>query len=207
MLSNFINASERAGAGRGWSAALPACAAIFLLSACASPAHKSAGAAPDEPRFRQATAVMQAGAEDEALQLMTRLADDYPTLPGPLINVGILHAAADRDADAEAAFNAALALAPGHPVAWAELGIVLRRQGRLADADEAYRKALASDPEYALAWRNRGVLLDLYLGRAEEALACYERYLELVGGRGGDEQVALWVAELQLRNAPRVAGR
>lgn len=201
MLSNYFADQRR-------MRALPACMAALLLAGCASPAHgpDSAAAPPDDRRFDRAAAALQSGAESEALELLTRIADDYPALPGPMINLGILHAAAGRDAEAEAAFLAATEAAPGNAVAWAELGIVLRRQGRFAAADEAYRKALKLDPGYALAWRNRGVLLDLYLGRAAEALECYQRYLELVGGGDGDEQVARWVAELQLRSGARVAG-
>jgi Flp pilus assembly protein TadD len=141
------------------------------------------------------------------MALLTALVADYPTLPGPLLNLGIQHAAAGRDEDAERALLQAVELAPGDQVAWAELGIVRRKLGRFAAADEAYRTSLELDPGYALAWRNRGVLLDLYLGRPAEAQECYERYLELVGGKSADEQVARWVAELQLRNSSRVATR
>lgn len=201
MLSNYI-ASKRS------AHALAACMAALWLAGCASPARgpDQAAAPPDDRRFDRAATALHSGAEREALELLTRIADDYPTLPGPMINLGILHAAAGRDAEAEAAFLAATEAAPGNAVAWAELGIVLRRQGRFTEADEAYRKALKLDPHYALAWRNRGVLLDLYLGRAAEALECYQRYLELVGGQDSDEQVARWVAELQLRSSSRVAG-
>jgi Flp pilus assembly protein TadD len=148
---------------------------------------------------------MQQVPQDAALELLNELVADYPTLYGPWINMGILHAAAGRDEEAEAAFLRAIEVSPQHAVAHAELGIVLRRQGRFAAADAAYREALALDPAYALAWRNLGVLLDLYLGRPAEALQCYERYLELVGGLEADRQVARWVAELRLRSDSRVA--
>jgi Flp pilus assembly protein TadD len=201
MLSNYI-ASKRS------ARALAACMTTLWLTGCAGPAPgpDRAAAPPEDRRFDRAAAALHSGAEREALELLEQIADDYPTLPGPMINVGILHAAAGRVAEAEAAFRAATEAAPGNAVAWAELGIVLRRQGRFTDADESYLKALQLDPDYALAWRNRGVLLDLYLGRAAEALECYQRYLELVGGQDSDEQVARWIAELQLRNSSRVAG-
>lgn len=184
------------------------CALLVLLSACAAP-QGPAGNSPsaDDRRFDRAAAAMQQGPQEDALALLDDLAADYPTLSGPWVNLGILHAAAGRDEQAEAAFVHAIELSPQHAIAHAELGIVLRRQGRFAEADEAYREALALDPEYALAWRNRGVLLDLYLGRPAEALECYERYLELVGGMDADEQVARWVAELRLRTDSRVATR
>ena len=186
--------------------ALMSAACALLLSACATP-QGAPGEAPgaDDPRFGHAAAAMQQAPQDAALELLNDLVADYPTLSGPWINVGILHAAAGRDEEAESAFLRAIEVSPQHAVAHAELGIVLRRQGRFAAADAAYREALALDPGYALAWRNRGVLLDLYLGRPAEALECYERYLELVGGLEADQQVARWVAELRLRSDSRVA--
>lgn len=181
---------------------------LLLLSACAiSPDKADHAPGADDRRFDRAAAAMQEGPQEDALELLDDLAADYPTLSGPWVNLGILHAAAGRDEEAEAAFMRAIEVSPQHAIAHAELGIVLRRQGRFAEADAAYREALALDPEYALAWRNRGVLLDLYMGRPAEALECYERYLELVGGMNADEQVARWVAELRLRSDSRVATR
>ncbi|NGX15674.1 tetratricopeptide repeat protein [Wenzhouxiangella sp. XN24] len=182
--------------------------AMLLLAGCGTlPGAGSGDDLSADPRFDRATHALQAGVADEAEQLLDGLATDYPELSGPLLNLGILHAAAGRLEAAEAAFRQVLEMAPADAVAHAELGIVLRRQGRFAEADASYREALALQPDYALAWRNRGVLLDLYLGRPAEALQCYERYLDLVGGLEGDEQVARWVAELQLRSNSRVATR
>jgi tetratricopeptide (TPR) repeat protein len=187
---------------------LGACAALLLLSGCAAvPGSRSDAPGADDRRFDQAAAAMHEGPDETALELLDDLASAYPGLSAPWVNMGIVHAAAGRDEEAEAAFRRALEVAPGDAVAHAELGIVLRRQGRFAAADAAYQAALELDPDYALAWRNRGVLLDLYLGRPAEALECYERYLQLLGGLESDEQVARWVAELRLRTDSRVANR
>lgn len=187
---------------------LGACAGFLWLAGCSSVPRDLAGAPePDDHRFEQAEAALHDGRDHEAMALLTVLVADYPALPGPLVNLGILHAAAGRDEDAERTLLQAVEIAPGDAVAWAELGIARRKLGRFAGADEAYQRSLALDPGYALAWRNRGVLLDLYLGRPAEAQECYERYLALVGGQSADEQVARWVAELQLRNSSRVATR
>ncbi len=208
MLLNCIASQERRRR-RTEHARMPgACVMLLLLSACATP-QGGPGDAPgaDDRRFDRAAVAMQEGPQADALELLDDLTADYPTLSGPWVNKGILHAAAGRDDEAEAAFRRAIEVSPQHAVAHAELGIVLRRQGRFAAADEAYREALALDPDYALAWRNRGVLLDLYMGRPADALECYERYLELVGGMDADQQVARWVAELRLRSDSRVATR
>lgn len=198
----LLNCFARSRAGL-----LGACTGLLLAGCAALPGGPDGSPRPDDQRFDQAVTAMQQGPQDNALELLDELAAEYPALPGPWVNMGIVHAAAGRDAEAEAAFRRALAADPAHAIAHAELGIVLRRQGRFSEADDAYRAALESDPDYALAWRNRGVLLDLYLGRPAEALECYERYLALVGGAEADEQVARWVAELRLRTDTRVANR
>lgn len=182
---------------------LAALALALLLAGCA--ASRAPREAADDARFARVEAAMADGRREEARTLLAALAADYPTLAGPLVNLGILAAADGRDEEAESAFRQALAMEPGHAVAWAELGIVLRRQGRFGEADAAYRAALEAAPDYALAWRNRGVLLDLYLDRPGEALDCYERYLAL--GDQRDAEVTAWVAELRLRLSSRVAGR
>ena len=183
-------------------------AGLLLLSGCA--------AIPDDPhgapgvadqRFDQVATAMHEGPDETALVLLDEIATAYPGLAAPWVNKGIVHAGAGRDAEAEAALRRALEIDAGHAIAHAELGIVLRRLGRFGAADAAYQAALALDPGYALAWRNRGVLLDLYLARPVEALECYERYLQLVGGLDADEQVARWVAELRLRTDSMVANR
>ncbi len=187
---------------------LGACAGLLLLSGCAAlPGGTGDSPGVDDRRFDQVATAMHEGPDETALELLDEIATAYPELSAPWVNKGIVHAAAGRDEEAEAAFRHALEVAPGNAIAHAELGIVLRRQGRFAEADAAYQAALELDPDYALAWRNRGVLLDLYLGRPAEALECYERYLQLVGGLDADEQVARWVAELRLRTDSRVANR
>lgn len=180
---------------------------VLLLAGCATPGGPGEPPVAADGRFDQAAAAMRQGPQEQALALLDDLATEYPMRPEPWINKGILHAAAGRDDDAETALLRAIEIMPRHAIAHAELGIVLRRLGRFAEADTAYRTALELEPDYALAWRNRGVLLDLYLARPTEALDCYERYLELVGGVEADEQVARWVTELRLRTDSRVATR
>jgi TolA-binding protein len=72
-----------------------------------------------------------------------------------------------------------------------------RRAGRFADARQGYAAALALDPLYPPAHMNLAVLLDLYLGEPAEAMAHYQRYLELA--TEPDPRVALWAREASNR--------
>ncbi|MGH8494826.1 MAG: tetratricopeptide repeat protein [Gammaproteobacteria bacterium] len=149
-----------------------------------------------QSRFERALALMQAG-DDRAERELISLAEDYPQLAGPHVNLGLVYARSDRLDLAEAALTEALERNPDNAAACNELAIVYRRSGRFAEAEQAYARAVAVDPGYALAWRNRGVLNDLYLQRPEAALEAYERYQALQPQ--ADEGVAKWIADLRLR--------
>ena len=88
-------------------------------------------------------------------------------------------------------------VAPDHPAANNEFGVLARQRGEFAEAEAAYRRAIDSDPAYALAHYNLGVLLDLYLRREAEALEQYEAYQALVPAP--DEEVGRWVVDLRRR--------
>src|SRR5262249_27221908 len=113
---------------------------------------------------------LQAEIELEALTM------DYPSYPGPLVNLAIVYAHDNPGDDARAALDSALAIDPGHAAANNQLGIMLREDGKFDEAEKAYRRALESDPSYALAHYNLGVLLDVYLRRGSEAIEHYEAY-------------------------------
>ena len=81
------------------------------------------------------------------------------------------HRAGDAAA-AERTYRAALALAPGHPGIWHNLGVLLAETGDHDGAVDCFDRALAGDPAYASAHFNRGGAL-CALGRADEARASY----------------------------------
>ncbi len=111
----------------------------------------------------------------------------------PAVEAALADLAAGRLADAEAW----LANAAAQPAVLTVRGVLWRIQGHMAEAMEAYRAAQALDPLDPLPVVNLGVLLDLYLGRATEALAEYERYQTLLPAP--DAQVAGWITEVRVR--------
>ena len=79
---------------------------------------------------------------------------------------------------AESAYLQALALAPGLEDAWLNLGAMWADAGRFAELVRLSDAALAHCADCALLHFNRGVALD-HLDRLDEAVASYERALEL----------------------------
>lgn len=138
---------------------------------------------------------------------LEQLAHDHPDYVGPQVNLGIVYLHIDKDDEARAALDRALAIEPNHPAANLELGILLRRQGHFEEAEKAYRRALTGDPSYALAHYNLAVLLDVYLRRPDEALEHYEFYQKSLAEP--DKTVAGWIIDLRRRigkgDAARVA--
>jgi Flp pilus assembly protein TadD len=66
--------------------------------------------------------------------------------PGTLSDLGNVHVMLGEDAEAERRYAAALALAPSHAPALANLGLLRARQGDRAAALECFRRAVRADP-------------------------------------------------------------
>lgn len=147
--------------------------------------------------YGSALAAMQSGDWIEAELQLEQLMLGHPELPGPFVNAAILYQRDERNDDALAAVQRALAIDPMHAEANNQLGILLREKGDFAAAEEAYRRAIESRPEYVLAAYNLGVLLDLYLHRQSEALVYYEQYQSSLAEP--DATVGRWIIDLRRR--------
>jgi tetratricopeptide (TPR) repeat protein len=154
---------------------------------------------PERAVAGYARAIAAMNAEDwfEAEVEFEQLILEYPSYPGPYVNLSILYRNDNRGDEAETALKQALAIAPDHPAANSELGVLYRERGDFAEAEAAYLRAIDSDPGYALAHYNLGVLYDLYLKREGDALLQYEAYLSLMGAP--DVEVERWVVDLRRR--------
>lgn len=150
-----------------------------------------------EAQFTQALDYMASGDLTNAELELEQLTLSHPSFAGPFVNLAIIYMGSDRLDEASRALEQALAVNPTHQQAYNQQGILQRRQGRFADAEQSYRDALAIDPNYALAHFNLGVLLDLYMGRSEEALSHYQRYREIEPD--GDQRVNNWIVDLSRR--------
>ena len=146
--------------------------------------------------YDEAMALLDAGRVDEGLVRLQEAAAQAPGLSAPHIGLGIAHHRAGDLAAAEASLETALGLNPEHPIALNELGIIYRKTGRFAEARSAYEAALDVYPGYHYARRNLAILCDLYLADTACALENYHAYLATVPG---DDEVSMWIADLELR--------
>ncbi len=91
---------------------------------------------------------------------------------------GVVHFEANRLAEAEASFEAALALAPGRPSVLTNLGAARVRRGKFAEAAPVLRQACTAEPGNAEAWGHLGTAC-AELGQIEQALAAFDRALQI----------------------------
>lgn len=146
-----------------------------------------------------ATLLRSDGRPREAIALWRQATASNPRSLQAWIDLGATELSVGEHGHAIKAFEKAIALQPS-ATAWHYLGNARRATGELPLSETAFRNALAIDPGSASAWINLGAVLRL-LGRAEEAIACYER-AEALGYRGPELRDALAGA---LTDAGRIA--
>lgn len=74
-----------------------------------------------QTRFVHGVVLMETGRDAEALEIFTRLTQEYPELPEPLNNIGLLQARSGRLDAARVSLEQALRNDPGHRAARANL--------------------------------------------------------------------------------------
>lgn len=97
---------------------------------------------PRDPqiRFMKGVILTEQNKTSEAVNIFTRLTQDYPNLPEPYNNLAVLHAAAGQYEKARAALDAAIRTNPSYATAYENLGDVHAKL-----ASQAYDKALQLD--------------------------------------------------------------
>ena len=152
--------------------------------------------AESRDEFERAVAMMNAGKNDKAIEVLAKVIERSPGVTAPYINIAVAYMRTEKLEPAEQHLKTALELVPHHPVASNEYGLLLRKAGRFKEARDIYEKAVASFPDYLPIHRNLGILCDLYLNDPECALKQFEIYSE---GMPADAQVKIWIAELRMR--------
>jgi tetratricopeptide (TPR) repeat protein len=98
---------------------------------------------PRDPQmlFMRAKLLQDLGRTDDAFDQLSTLVQQYPELPEPYNNLGVIHASRGHLDLAREAFEMSLRNDPSNALALENLGDVLLRQAR-----EAYGKSLKSNP-------------------------------------------------------------
>jgi tetratricopeptide (TPR) repeat protein len=115
---------------------------------------------------------------------------------GELITDAVMHHEAGRHAEAEAALLAVLNVAPGHPGALHNLGVIAGARGQSHEAIDRFDAAIAVQPDYAAAHFNRAVACHA-LGRTGEAILGLSRACAIDPGHYGAHRALgfLWLAQ------------
>ena len=146
--------------------------------------------------FERAVVLMQEGREDQAVPLLEKIVAQSPGVTAPYINLARAYRRAGQFEPAAVMLDKALELVPGHPVANNEYGLLLRQTGRFAEARDVYQATLRIYPEYLPVRRNLGILCELYL---DDPACAVEQYTIYNQANPDDRDVALWIADLNLR--------
>ncbi len=147
-------------------------------------------------RFEAGVSALESGDFDRAIAAFEEVGKAAQTLSSPRINLAVAYIRSGRDELAEEPLKQALKRVPGHPLASHEYGLLLRRTGRFGEARAVYEDSLNRFPDYVPLRKNLGVLCDIYLNDRECAAEQFGLFLE---ARPEDEQVRLWLAEVQGR--------
>jgi Flp pilus assembly protein TadD len=150
-----------------------------------------------EGSFELAKKLIKRGDFADAEEVLFNTTRDFPDLPGPYANLGMVLEKKKDYQNAEIALKRAIELAPQKPEPYNHLGIVYRREGKFRKALETYKKGLQVSPDYRNLLLNTGILLELYLNAPQQALEYYQRYLEQVPD---DKQVQIWIADIKQRS-------
>jgi len=95
-----------------------------------------------------------------------------------LLNDGTIHLQAGRFQEAERAYRLALAMAPEHPEALHQLGLLFYRLNRFDDAIATISRAINYTPSSPLYWFNLGVVAQK-AARPDEAIRAYRQAVTL----------------------------
>jgi tetratricopeptide (TPR) repeat protein len=133
--------------------------ALDRIDAILNPNPKDARA-----RFLKGLILTEQNNTEEAIRIFTALSEDYPELPEPHNNLGVLYASQGRYDTARAALEMAIRTHPGYATAHENLGDVYVNM-----ASQAYGKALQLDKSNATAQSKLKVIRELFSATGAQA--------------------------------------
>lgn len=177
-----------------------ACLLLLLgLAACSTTPKKTAGTPEQQQRYQLALAAMEQGDDDKAMDLLKAFIKDSPEYAGPHANLAKLYQRKGEQEKAGRSFERAIALEPQSAAIYNAAGMHERQLGRFDEAEKHYLAAIKREPRNPDVLLNLGILYDLYLRQPSRAVVFYRRYQATLDQI--DPRVALWIADLERRQA------
>src|SRR3954451_13391061 len=120
--------------------------------------NRALAANPKEPqaRFLKGVILTEQGKPSEAIDIFTKLTQDYPTLPEPYNNLAVIYASQGQYEKARTALEQSIRTHPTYATAYENLGDVYAKL-----ASQAYGKALQLDASNAAAQNKLSLVRDL----------------------------------------------
>lgn len=140
----------------------------------------------------------------EALTYWQELSAAYPNYPGIWANLALTELQLTHWEQSQSYLDKAFAIQAGFCPALKIQALLKRQLGQFKDAEGFYLSALACDGADSSTAYNLAILYDLYLQDLPQALAYYQKAQELLGTP--DENLAMWIADLQKRQPKQLAG-
>jgi tetratricopeptide (TPR) repeat protein len=133
--------------------------------------NKALAAKPRDPqaRFLKGLILTEQGKTKEAIEIFTRLTEDYPELPEPYNNLAVIYAGQGQYDKARASLEQSIRTHPSYATAYENLGDVYAKL-----ASQAYSKALQIDASNAGAQNKLSLVRELVGGPAPAAAAARE---------------------------------
>lgn len=149
-------------------------------------------------QFKLAVVSTEQQEYSEALTLLSDYLTDNSVYSDVWLLRGDIATGLKQHAQASDYYQKALEVNEYNYLALNRLAILFRNEGQFEQALSHYNQALTSWPGFALGYLNRGILLDLYMGKKNDALLDYQQYQDLVSVSQGkaDKKVRGWIIDL-----------
>src|SRR5258705_10403824 len=151
-----------------------------LLSAAFDSSRSKKSTASAQPEFfiRRAIDAQKSGDREAAEAVLRECIAVHPSADSPHVFLAELLRKGDRDGEARAEYERALALGPQQPEVRFNYAAVLARIGDHVNAERVYRAVIEERPDWPEPNLNSGFLA-YKRGKRESALALFERALAL----------------------------
>ncbi|WP_430462581.1 tetratricopeptide repeat protein [Thalassolituus sp. LLYu03] len=154
--------------------------------------------------YNEGLALLKDGEYDAAELHWTGLTEQYAQYPGNWLNLAVAQYRLEKFSESLSSVGKAQEINPEFCPAYSVRGLDERELGQFKEAEKSYLSAIQCNPADVNARYNLGILYDLYLHDLPKALEQYAQVQTM--NAAPDETIAMWITDLERRNAEQVAG-